>query len=68
MSRPTSSALFVERVADYRAVVVRCAPSGVADAVRAGLGGATRVVVPAGLPDASEPVSTAASSSTTTRR
>ncbi|MEP6629440.1 MAG: LUD domain-containing protein [Lapillicoccus sp.] len=43
--------LFVERVADYRAVVVRCPPSGVADAVRAGLGAAARVVVPAGLPD-----------------
>jgi L-lactate dehydrogenase complex protein LldG len=43
--------LFVERVEDYRAVVVRCDPSGVADAVRAGLGSATRVVVPPGLPD-----------------
>jgi L-lactate dehydrogenase complex protein LldG len=43
--------LFVERVEDYRAVVVRCDPSGVAAAVRAGLGAATRVVVPPGLPD-----------------
>ncbi len=55
--RPTAErsdvvGLFVERVADYRAVIVRCAPSEVADAVRAGLGGSTRVVVPAGLPDA----------------
>ncbi len=53
--RPASTAdvvdLFVERVEDYRAVVVRCASSGVADAVRAGLGDAARVVVPAGLPD-----------------
>ncbi len=46
-----SVALFVDRVADYRAVVVRCAPSGLADAVRAGLADATRVVVPEGLPD-----------------
>ncbi len=43
--------LFVERVADYRAVVVRCAPSGLAAAVRTGLGDAARVVVPAGLPE-----------------
>ena len=43
--------LFVERVADYRAVVVRCLPSGVADAVRQGLGPSVRVVVPDGLPD-----------------
>ena len=42
--------LFVERVEDYRAVVVRCDPSGVAAAVRAGLGAAGRVVVPPGLP------------------
>jgi len=44
-------ALFAERVADYRAVVVRCAPDQVAERVRAGLADATRVVVPTGLPD-----------------
>jgi L-lactate dehydrogenase complex protein LldG len=44
--------LFVERVEDYRAVVVRCAPDEVADRVREGLADATRVVVPDGFPDA----------------
>lgn len=44
--------LFVERVADYRAVVVRCAPGDVADAVRTGLGAAASVLVPQGFPDA----------------
>jgi len=44
--------LFVERVEDYRAVVVRCRPDAVADRVREGLADATRVVVPAGFPDA----------------
>ena len=42
--------LFVERVTDYRAVVVRCAPDRVADAVRDGLGESTSVVVPEGFP------------------
>ncbi len=45
-------ALFVERVADYRAVVVRCGPEEVAEAVRAGLGEAASVVVPQGFPAA----------------
>ena len=44
--------LFVERVEDYRAVVVRCRPDEVADRVREGLADAARVVVPAGFPDA----------------
>ena len=44
--------LFVERVEDYRAVVVRCAPQDVAAAVRDGLGASGRVVVPDGFPDA----------------
>jgi L-lactate utilization protein LutC len=44
--------LFVERVEDYRAVVVRCGPDEVADRVREGLADAARVVVPAGFPDA----------------
>lgn len=43
--------LFVERVEDYRAVVVRCAPDDVAAAVRDGLGESRRVVVPRGFPD-----------------
>ena len=57
--RPTETAevadvvgLFVERVEDYRAVVVRCAPDEVTDRVREGLADASRVVVPAGFPDA----------------
>ncbi|MEP6800010.1 MAG: lactate utilization protein C [Lapillicoccus sp.] len=50
---PTGEALvelFIERVADYRAVVVRCPPDEVPDAVRAGLGESTSVVVPEGFP------------------
>ncbi|HVD21613.1 MAG TPA: lactate utilization protein C [Lapillicoccus sp.] len=43
--------LFVERVEDYRAVVVRCGPDEVAERVREGLAGSRRVVVPAGFPD-----------------
>jgi L-lactate dehydrogenase complex protein LldG len=44
--------LFVERVEDYRAVIVRCGPDEVVDRIREGLADATRVVVPAGFPDA----------------
>ena len=44
-------ALFVERVEDYRAVVVRCGPDDVAERVREGLSGSLRVVVPAGFRD-----------------
>lgn len=43
--------LFVERVEDYRAVVVRCGPADVAVAVRDGLGDARRVLVPTAFPD-----------------
>jgi len=43
--------LFVDRVADYRAVVVRCMPGQAADAVRAALGDSARVVVPEGFPE-----------------
>lgn len=42
---------FAERVADYRATVVRCSADEVATAVREALPGGTRVVVPPGLPD-----------------
>lgn len=45
-------ALFVDRVADYRAVVVRCALEEVAEAVRDGLGSSATVVVPEGFPAA----------------
>lgn len=45
-------ALFVERVEDYRAVVVRTDAAGVAAAVATALGAAVAVVVPAGLPGA----------------
>ncbi|KJK11439.1 hypothetical protein UB45_13370 [Terrabacter sp. 28] len=41
--------LLVDRVEDYRARVVRCAPGGLADALRAALEGAESVVVPAGF-------------------
>lgn len=42
-------ALFVERVADYKATVTRCAADGLADAVVTALDGAGSVVVPDGL-------------------
>lgn len=42
--------LFCERVADYRAHVVRCTTEQVADQVRAALAGAGAVVVPERLP------------------
>lgn len=42
-------ALFVERVADYRASVVRCAPGDLAAAVAAAVPEGSRVVVPLGL-------------------
>jgi L-lactate dehydrogenase complex protein LldG len=41
--------LFVERVEDYKATVIRTDPDGVAAAVAGGLVGARRVVVPAGF-------------------
>ena len=44
------AALFAERVADYRAVVERCAPREVEDRIVAALGPAARVLVPVGLP------------------
>ncbi|WP_436702181.1 LutC/YkgG family protein [Nocardioides sp. BYT-33-1] len=44
-------ALFAERVADYRATVVRCSPDDLAAAVAAALPAGARVVVPPGLPD-----------------
>ena len=42
--------LFAERVADYRATVVRCGPEGVEEAVAAALPAGGPVVVPDGLP------------------
>ena len=42
-------ALFAERVADYRATVVRCAPDGVDAAIAAALPKGASVVVPDGL-------------------
>jgi L-lactate dehydrogenase complex protein LldG len=51
-NRPASSdvvGLFAERVADYRAVVERCAAADVPARIAAALGTATRVVVPEGL-------------------
>jgi L-lactate dehydrogenase complex protein LldG len=47
---PDVAETFVERVEDYRAVVERVAPAGVASAVAGALTRAARVVVPPGLP------------------
>ncbi len=41
---------FAERVAEYRATVVRCAPAGLAETLETVLADLTSVVVPAGLP------------------
>lgn len=41
---------FAERVAEYRATVVRCAPEGLAETLETVLADLTSVVVPAGLP------------------
>ncbi|GAA4558435.1 lactate utilization protein C [Pseudonocardia xishanensis] len=43
-------ALFAERVADYRAEVVRCTPAELGARLAEALGGAERVLVPADLP------------------
>jgi len=45
--------LFVERVADYRAVVVRCGRDEVAEVVREALGDSASVIVPEGFPTSS---------------
>jgi L-lactate dehydrogenase complex protein LldG len=42
--------VFADRVADYRAVVVRCSPGEVEERIAEALSGAARVVVPEGLP------------------
>jgi L-lactate dehydrogenase complex protein LldG len=42
--------VFADRVADYRAVVVRCAPGEVEERIAEALSAAARVVVPEGLP------------------
>lgn len=46
---PTDVDLFVDRVADYKAEVIRCRPDEVADAVARVLQGVRGVVVPPGL-------------------
>ena len=46
---PARLGLFVERVEDYRATVIRAGPDGVAAAVAMGLGVARTVVVPPGF-------------------
>jgi L-lactate dehydrogenase complex protein LldG len=46
----TTADRFAERVADYRAVVVRCAPEEVEHRIAEALGPNTRVVVPDALP------------------
>jgi len=47
---PASADLFAERVADYRAVVVRCAIDAVEATIAAALPTGAQVVVPAGVP------------------
>jgi L-lactate dehydrogenase complex protein LldG len=47
--------LFVERVADYRAIVHRCSPAEAPGVVAKIFGSSSRVVVPAGFPDAAIP-------------
>ena len=47
---PSPVDLFVERVADYKATVRRCAPDGIAEAVSALLDGVPGIVVPPGVP------------------
>ena len=42
--------LFLERVADYRATVMRCAPGDLLATVERALGGRRSVIVPRGLP------------------
>jgi L-lactate dehydrogenase complex protein LldG len=52
-SRPAASGvveLFVERVEDYRATVVRCGEAEVESAIASALAPGARVVLPAGLP------------------
>ena len=46
---PDPVGLFVERVEDYQATVIRTSPQGVAEAVATSLEGAARVVVPTGF-------------------
>ncbi len=46
---PDPAGMFVERVEDYQATVIRTGPEGVAAAVAASLEGAARVVVPSGF-------------------
>jgi L-lactate dehydrogenase complex protein LldG len=47
--RAAMLALFAERVADYRAVVTRCAAADLTDTLTAALDGASSVVVPRGF-------------------
>jgi L-lactate dehydrogenase complex protein LldG len=47
---PSPVDLFVERVADYKATVRRCAPDGIAGTVAALLDGVPGIVVPTGVP------------------
>jgi L-lactate dehydrogenase complex protein LldG len=50
LEREADVDLFAERVADYRATVVRCAPDGVDAAIAAALPDGASVVVPEGMP------------------
>ncbi|MCE0764466.1 LUD domain-containing protein [Pseudonocardia kujensis] len=56
--RPTTAAdvdLFAERVADYKATVVRCTPEDLPTHLAAALDGVPRLLVPADLPEALRP-------------
>jgi L-lactate dehydrogenase complex protein LldG len=52
-----AAAMFVERIEDYKATVIRTDTDGVAAAVAKSLEGATRVVIPAGFNEAWIPAS-----------
>lgn len=55
--------LFAERVVDYRATLTRCTAAELPDAIRAALGPARKVLVPAGFPvgiEGSPPVASTA--------
>ncbi|HEY3471489.1 MAG TPA: lactate utilization protein C [Amycolatopsis sp.] len=52
---PEHLALFAERVADYRATVVRCTEAELPAEIATACAGTERIVVPADLPDALRP-------------
>ncbi|MGB9378112.1 MAG: LUD domain-containing protein [Mycobacteriales bacterium] len=49
---PDLLSTLVERIEDYQATAIRCAQTAAADAIRAALGPAKRILVPVGFPEA----------------